>query len=173
MEQLQSNVSTPHAPASDGDDKFHTWCFEHYLYWIGGSVVNALSLTGCSILYGKLASHLNDRENWRTETEHRDALILKMMLFESLNNFFLCFYIAFFKSGTLFGEPNTCVLQANPHIDAAENPAACRMVDQDGVCLVPDCMLELELQLAVVFLLKTTGKQIVEFMRANVWCKRM
>lgn len=46
--------------------------------------------------YQRAVIYLNDRENYRTEEEHRNSLIVKLGLFHFTNNFFALFYIAFY-----------------------------------------------------------------------------
>ncbi|RHY24893.1 hypothetical protein DYB32_008638 [Aphanomyces invadans] len=46
--------------------------------------------------YVQLAHRLNDYENHRTDDDHTNALIVKLALFQFVNNFGLLFYITFF-----------------------------------------------------------------------------
>jgi len=48
---------------------------------------------------------LNDLENFRTETEYNDSLIVKTFIFQFFNSYLSCFYVAFVKgtSIALFG----------------------------------------------------------------------
>lgn len=39
------------------------------------------------ILYKPVATALNDRENYRTETQHEDGLIIKVWMFDFVNVF--------------------------------------------------------------------------------------
>ena len=138
------------------DDNFFGFCPEHWYWLVGGSVFNLATLTAFSLVYLAVARRLTELENWRTEHEFNDALIVKNAVFEGLNNFFLLMYIAFFKRGTLFGQKNTCVLVKNPGVTDCE-------LREDGVCLAPDCLFEMQIQLLVVFVVKTHGKQVWEF----------
>lgn len=145
------------------DDYWGGYCALHWYWMIGGSVFNLFSLTIFSLLYGRMAQWLTDHENWRTDFEYQNSLILKSMVFEGLNNYFLLFYLTFFKGGVLFGEKNTCVLTRNPAV------SDCDVLGEDHVCLVPDCMFEIQIQLMIVFVLKTNGKQIWEFLSPYIF----
>ncbi|XP_075241545.1 anoctamin-8-like isoform X3 [Convolutriloba macropyga] len=46
--------------------------------------------------YQKTVIFLNDKENYRTEYQHRNGLIVKLGIFHFTNNFFSLFYIAFY-----------------------------------------------------------------------------
>ena len=46
------------------------------------AVVNAVSIQVLNLAYAKLAVRLTNRENWKTDQEHADALILRMFLFQ-------------------------------------------------------------------------------------------
>ena len=149
--------------SDDTADYWGGYCALHWYWMIGGSVFNLISLTTFSLLYGRMARWLTDHENWRTDFEYQNSLILKSMVFEGLNNYFLLFYLTFFKGGVLFGEKNTCVLTRNPAV------SDCEVLGEDHVCLVPDCMFEMQIQLMIVFVLKTNGKQIWEFLSPYIF----
>ena len=98
-------------------------------------------------------------------------MIVKQMVFESVNNYFLIFYIAFFKTGTLFGQENTCALAPNEAMN--KDSKFCRYpdsapvgyrgrlrLDENGVCMVPDCMYELQVQLLILFVLNNTIREV-------------
>ena len=153
----------PMQVGADTEDYWRGYCALHWYWMIGGSVFNLFSLTVCSLLYGRMAQWLTDHENWRTDFEYQNSLILKSMVFEGLNNYFLLFYLTFFKGGVLFGEQNTCVLSRNPTV------SDCDVRGEDKVCLVPDCMFEMQIQLMIVFVLKTNGKQLWEFLSPYIF----
>ena len=60
-------------------------------------MVALVSMTSLSLIYKLLAGRLNTAENWRTESEYQDALIIKSIVFEALNNFYLLIFILFLK----------------------------------------------------------------------------
>lgn len=78
---------------------------------IGGGLVNAVFINVMNLVYKKVAIFLTSFENYRTETEYEDALILKVFLFQFVNSYISLFYIAFFKpfNVTVFGiEADEC-----------------------------------------------------------------
>jgi len=60
---------------------------------------------------------LNDWENYRTQSEYENSLIVKLFLFNFVNSYTTLFYIAFVKSTTsIFGEIDGCrtIFRAGP-----------------------------------------------------------
>jgi len=77
-------------------------------------------------------------------------------------NYFFIFFIVFFKHGELFGAKNACT--ARPFDgDDWHDVESCPSWDEDGNCVAPDCMFDLQLQLAVVFFAKVYLKQVWEY----------
>ena len=107
-----------------------------------GSVGSFVSIVLFQSLYEKVGGKLNDWENWQTRDEWEDAFIKKLFLFQFVNNFFFLFFIAYFKYATVFGNEGSC------KFDPAEG--------RDS------CMQELELNMVIVFALKTWGQQLIE-----------
>jgi hypothetical protein len=77
-------------------------------------VFSTIWITIMNKIYAKVAGVFNDMENYRTETQYNDALILKTVAFQFVNSYITLFYIAFVKSnevpmGALFGltDPST------------------------------------------------------------------
>jgi len=148
-------------------------CVRHYTFLFGGSFLNLFSIIGFGKLYGMLSIRLNDFENWRTEQEWEDGRVVKSFVFQFINNFFLLFYIAFAKVGSFMGSPNYCTLAP---ISNTMPPFNCSVPGRrelrfdnttqtktaSGNCLESDCMLELQLQLIVVFVIKTNVQQLLE-----------
>jgi hypothetical protein len=96
---------------------------------IGGIIVPFMQSTIMVIfdyLYSKVAAKLNKFENHRTETEHEDSLIVKIMAFRFVNNYFALFYIAFVKPSI-------------PDFDACTNNS---------------CLKELQITLGTIFISK-------------------
>lgn len=96
------------------------------------SVCNAIQIQVMNALYGSLAVKLNDYENHRTDTEYEDHLIAKTFLFQFVNSYASCFYIAFIKNII----PNE----------------ECR----------PNCMAELSTTLGIIFVLRLTYGNFTE-----------
>ena len=86
-------------------------------------VANAVQIGVLNSLYRVLATKLTVWENHRTDSEHENQLIIKTFLFRFFNSYASFFYIGFFK------QP----------LEAAG-------------CLDQDCMGELRLQLASIFI---------------------
>ena len=53
------------------------------------SIVNAVQIQILNFVYGKISIALNDFENYRTETEYANALIIKSFLFKFVNCIFV------------------------------------------------------------------------------------
>ena len=64
---------------------------------VAGGIINALQIRIMNIIYGKLASSLNNWENHETENLYNDNLAVKLFLFKFINSYASLFYIAFFK----------------------------------------------------------------------------
>jgi hypothetical protein len=61
-------------------------------------IVNSVQIVIMTVVWRKFAFMLNDRENWKTDTEWEDALTLKTFLFMFVNNYSGCFYIVLLQS---------------------------------------------------------------------------
>eukprot|EP00800_Vazella_pourtalesii_P004494 TRINITY_DN150_c0_g1_i4.p1 TRINITY_DN150_c0_g1~~TRINITY_DN150_c0_g1_i4.p1 ORF type:complete len:977 (-),score=199.69 TRINITY_DN150_c0_g1_i4:179-3109(-) len=105
---------------------------------ISAAVIQLVFIIIMNKIYTFLALILTDWELHRTQTEHEDSFTFKMFLFQCVNFYSSIFYIAFIK-GKLFvpypGVPGFKLEECQPY----------------------GCLLELCLQLAIVFL----GKQIL------------
>ena len=62
-----------------------------------GDTCDARTRVNTPQVYGHFAAKLNNLENYRTETEFEDALIVKSFLFRFFNAYTSLFYIAFVK----------------------------------------------------------------------------
>eukprot|EP00937_MAST-01D_sp_MAST-1D-sp2_P003828 g3828.t1 len=121
-------------------------------------VLNGVQIQIMNVVYRTIAIKLNKWENHRTDTEYENNLIAKTFLFQFVNSYASFFFIAFvkihFESVTAqqqedryrefranFGEPTAAqnhTLNTNP----------CVINTFDGL---PDCLYELQIQLAVIF----------------------
>ena len=78
--------------------------YREHEFWGGGfgqQIPMLLSVIWISIMnqvYTKIAIWLNDLENYRTDTEYGDHLILKVMVFVFINSYITLFYIGFVKA---------------------------------------------------------------------------
>ena len=61
-------------------------------------IVNSVQILIMTVVWRNFAFMLNDRENWKTDTEWEDALTLKTFLFMFVNNYSGCFYIVLLQS---------------------------------------------------------------------------
>ncbi|GCB78477.1 hypothetical protein scyTo_0015837 [Scyliorhinus torazame] len=73
--------------------------FESFLLTtIVSSLLNALSISILGKVYHIIAVKMTDWENYRTQTDYNDALIIKLFAFEFANNYSSLFYIAFLRT---------------------------------------------------------------------------
>mmetsp|Transcript_10900 Transcript_10900/g.15072 ORF Transcript_10900/g.15072 Transcript_10900/m.15072 type:complete len:1088 (+) Transcript_10900:43-3306(+) len=79
---------------------------EYLMYLQGGFLASATGAVGVlqavliqilSEQYGNFANARNDKENYRTQTEYENALVLKKFLFEIFNNYSALAITAYFK----------------------------------------------------------------------------
>ena len=59
-------------------------------------IIYALIVMLMNHIYRKLATRLNEWENHRTQTSHENHWIIKLVLFEFINNFMSFFYVGFY-----------------------------------------------------------------------------
>ncbi len=79
----------------------------------GCGIINAVFIALMNVLYVRLATWLNDNENWRTESDYGDALIIKIFTFVFVNSYASLFYIAYVRSDrrlSLLGIADNCEL---------------------------------------------------------------
>jgi len=72
-------------------------------------IVNAVQIQILNVIYGMVATQLNDWENHRTDTEYHNALISKAFLFKFVNSYNSLFYIAFIKGSNEGCLNNDCL----------------------------------------------------------------
>ncbi|KAI8995951.1 calcium-activated chloride channel-domain-containing protein [Gaertneriomyces semiglobifer] len=99
-------------------------------------------------LLTRLSRVLTDFENHKTETQYQDAFTTKALLFEFINTFGSLFYIALLK-----------VWVMKKHITIFNRS------DWDDTCIYGNCMVELTVQMAVVFM----GSGFVEHVTKYFW----
>jgi len=85
--------------------------------------------------YEAVAVWLNDKENFRTQTQYNDGIIIKNFVFQFFNNYFVLFYIAYLRQIEFMGSKKECE---------------------------KSCLGELQAQMMIVFTAKTFGLQLVE-----------
>ena len=119
---------------------------------IVGSMANSVAIVIFTKIWGVVAEKLTDWEDNRTETEYEDSQITKVFLFSAVNNFYVLFYIAFFKQGEL-GFPwlgldyRDSACTATP-IPCSNTTTHARLLSEceDGWLQVPSCMSDLQFQ---------------------------
>ena len=80
-------------------DSYKTnWWVETLQPGVIAGTMNAVWITIMNAVYREVAVRMNDEENHRTETEHEDALIVKLFVFQFFNSYMALFYIAFVKA---------------------------------------------------------------------------
>lgn len=107
------------------------------------SVINAIQIQVMNYLYTHMATWLTNKENHRTATAYDNSLIIKLAIFQCLNSYFGLIYIAAIKNNiTIQGERQYCKLNG------------------DGE---PDCMSELQSQLAILMLTRLVMGNFLEY----------
>lgn len=61
------------------------------------SLLTAMSIEMYNFIYNIISIKLNNWENYRTDTEYEDALIMKVFLFQFVNHYISFFYIAYIQ----------------------------------------------------------------------------
>ena len=68
------------------------------------AIENTVLIAIMSNLYNYIANKLNDWQNYRKDFQRINALAVKFILYDLINNFYPLFYIAFVKKSTIFGK---------------------------------------------------------------------
>ncbi|XP_019861048.1 PREDICTED: anoctamin-7-like isoform X1 [Amphimedon queenslandica] len=108
---------------------------------ITGSLIQLVFIVIMNQVYERLATWLTSWELHRTTTEYEDSFTFKMYLFQFINFYTSIFYIAFIK-GKFTGYPGGYDRIGSLRLDE---------------CSAYGCLLELTIQLAIIFL----GKQVL------------
>ncbi|XP_051977070.1 anoctamin-6-like isoform X1 [Xyrauchen texanus] len=108
---------------------------------ITASIISFILIMILNNGYEKVAIWITDFELPRTRTEYENSLTLKMFLFQFVNYYSSCFYIAFFK-GSLVGYPREPVYWLGAYRNEECDPGG--------------CLTELTTQLSIIM----TGKAI-------------
>ena len=71
--------------------------------------LNTIQINFMSGFYQGVAKYFNDKENHRKETDSKNALALKLIIYDFINSYYSIFYIGFIKRSSLFGrKPGKC-----------------------------------------------------------------
>uniref|UniRef100_A0A8C2TTV0 Anoctamin n=1 Tax=Coturnix japonica TaxID=93934 RepID=A0A8C2TTV0_COTJA len=108
---------------------------------VTASCLNFVIIMILNFIYEKIAIWITDMEIPRTHMEYENRLTMKMFLFQFVNYYSSCFYVAFFK-GKFVGYPGAYTYMFNRWRNEECDPAG--------------CLIELTTQLTIVM----AGKQI-------------
>ncbi|XP_036431895.1 anoctamin-5 isoform X3 [Colossoma macropomum] len=110
---------------------------------VTASCINFVIIMVLNFLYERVAIWITDMEVPKTHLQYENKLTVKMFLFQFVNYYSSCFYVAFFK-GKFVGYPGKYTYMF--HISSLRNEEC----DPGG------CLIELTTQLVIVM----TGKQV-------------
>ncbi|KAM6291809.1 anoctamin-6 isoform 2-T2 [Porphyrio hochstetteri] len=102
---------------------------------VTASLISFIVIMVLNIIYEKVAILITDFELPRTQTDYENSLTTKMFLFQFVNYYSSCFYIAFFK-GKFVGHPGNPVYWLGKYRNEECDPGG--------------CLLELTTQLAII-----------------------
>ncbi|XP_014377322.1 anoctamin-6 isoform X1 [Alligator sinensis] len=102
---------------------------------VTASIISFIIIMILNIIYEKVAIMITDYELPRTQTDYENSLTMKMFLFQFVNYYSSCFYIAFFK-GKFVGYPGDPVYWLGKYRNEECDPGG--------------CLLELTTQLAII-----------------------
>ncbi|XP_056657997.1 anoctamin-5 isoform X5 [Monodelphis domestica] len=108
---------------------------------VTASCLNFVIIMILNFLYERIAIWITDMEIPRTHLEYENRLTMKMFLFQFVNYYSSCFYVAFFK-GKFVGYPGAYTYMFNKWRNEECDPAG--------------CLIELTTQLTIIM----AGKQI-------------
>ncbi|XP_057180652.1 anoctamin-6 isoform X2 [Triplophysa rosa] len=123
---------------------------------ISASIISLIIIMLLNHLYEKVAIWITDFELPRTKTEYENSLTLKMFLFQFVNYYSSCFYIAFFK-GKVVGYPGKPVYWLGKFRNEECDPGG--------------CLTELTTQLAIIMTGKAVWNNIQEVLLP--WIKNL
>ncbi|NWW67830.1 ANO6 protein, partial [Ifrita kowaldi] len=102
---------------------------------VTASLISFVVIMILNTIYEKVAILITDFELPRTQTDYENSLTTKMFLFQFVNYYSSCFYIAFFK-GKFVGHPGSPVYWLGKYRNEECDPGG--------------CLLELTTQLAII-----------------------
>ncbi|MED6275747.1 Anoctamin-5, partial [Characodon lateralis] len=109
---------------------------------VTASCINFVIIMILNLMYEKVAVWITDMEIPKTHLEYENRLTMKMFLFQFVNYYSSCFYVAFFK-GKFVGYPGKYAYMFGSSLRNEE-------------CDPGGCLIELTTQLVIVM----TGKQV-------------
>uniref|UniRef100_A0A667X6J4 Anoctamin n=1 Tax=Myripristis murdjan TaxID=586833 RepID=A0A667X6J4_9TELE len=123
---------------------------------VTASIISFVVIMILNILYERVAIWITDFELPRTKTEYENSLTLKMFLFQFVNYYSSCFYIAFAK-GKVVGYPGQPVYLLGKYRNEECDPGG--------------CLIELTTQLTVIMGGKAIWNNIQEVLMP--WVKNL
>uniref|UniRef100_A0A8C5HMT7 Anoctamin n=1 Tax=Gouania willdenowi TaxID=441366 RepID=A0A8C5HMT7_GOUWI len=123
---------------------------------VTASIISFVVIMILNMLYEKVAIWITDFELPRTKTDYENSLTLKMFLFQFVNYYSSCFYIAFFK-GKAVGYPGDPVYLLGKYRNEECDPGG--------------CLIELTTQLAIIMGGKAIWNNIQEVLMP--WVKNL
>uniref|UniRef100_A0A4W5JXB6 Anoctamin n=1 Tax=Hucho hucho TaxID=62062 RepID=A0A4W5JXB6_9TELE len=121
---------------------------------VTASIISFVVIMVLNILYERVAIWITDFELPRTKTDYENSLTLKMFLFQFVNYYSSCFYIAFAK-GKVVGYPGQPVYLLGKYRNEECDPGG--------------CLIELTTQLTVIM----GGKAIWNNIQEVLWMKNL
>ncbi|XP_056273223.1 anoctamin-5 isoform X3 [Pseudoliparis swirei] len=109
---------------------------------VTASCINFVIIMILNLMYERVAVWITDMEIPKTHLEYENKLVVKMFLFQFVNYYSSCFYVAFFK-GKFVGYPGNYAYMFGSKLRNEE-------------CDPGGCLIELTTQLVIVM----TGKQV-------------
>uniref|UniRef100_A0A674AP04 Anoctamin n=1 Tax=Salmo trutta TaxID=8032 RepID=A0A674AP04_SALTR len=126
---------------------------------VTASFINFVIIMILNFFYERVAIWITDMEIPKTHLEYENKLTMKMFLFQFVNYYSSCFYVAFFK-GKFVGYPGNYTYMFGKYS---------RLRNEE--CDPGGCLIELTTQLVIVM----TGKQVcgnIQEALLNWWCSR-
>ncbi|NXN95897.1 ANO6 protein, partial [Rhinopomastus cyanomelas] len=123
---------------------------------VTASLISFVVIMVLNVIYEKVAILITDFELPRTQTDYENSLTTKMFLFQFVNYYSSCFYIAFFK-GKFVGHPGSPVYWLGKYRSEECDPGG--------------CLLELTTQLAIIVGGKAVWNNIQEVLLP--WLKNL
>ncbi|XP_041113958.1 anoctamin-6-like [Polyodon spathula] len=123
---------------------------------VTASIISLVIIMILNTVYDKVAIWITDFELPRTKTDYENSLTLKMFLFQFVNYYSSCFYIAFFK-GKIVGYPGDPVYWLGKYRNEECDPGG--------------CLIELTTQLTIIMGGKAVWNNIQEVLMP--WIKNL
>uniref|UniRef100_H2U331 Anoctamin n=1 Tax=Takifugu rubripes TaxID=31033 RepID=H2U331_TAKRU len=127
---------------------------------VTASCINFVIIMILNLMYEKVAIWITDMEIPKTHLEYENKLTVKMFLFQFVNYYSSCFYVAFFK-GKFVGYPGNYIYMFGEWSKL-----------RNEECDPGGCLIELTTQLVIVMTGKQVWGNIQEALVPNWWGSR-